>query len=409
MNPAVMNYLQSQQQTQDAQAPQEQAPFNPFDAGIAKAISSAQESLGMTEKQQDKSLRRSMLTFADSIAQQPKQRGFFNNFGSVARALSPALREYDQSEDQALQQNNALANQILAHRNVEENKHHQLGHQAWGRQHAENQLEEQKRYHNMSMDLHRQKLANGQRQAANMDIASQSNIELDRIAPLIRTDSAFDRVGNETKSGAAFYNDVQAIQTKTEALKAAMEDAGIDYNNPLAFKKAIRGISGVFSSFTKDPKLREVAKLYEDLTAANKRAMQTAEKALSGKSLTDFTVKYGDNEGLFPNLAKDNYDVYEKKMESLLHDAQSGYEAAELSMQTGRHVNKRNYDQVKNYYTASQIPQGQVDQEEIPQQVDQQNNDFVIMQNSSGKRFKIPANNVEKAIEDTEEPLTLVQ
>lgn len=380
MNPAVMNYLQSQQQQQpNNQVQQGQTDFNPFDAGIARAISSARESLGMTEKQQDKAMRSSLLTFADNIAQQPRQRGFFKNFGSAARALSPAIRDYDQSEDQALQQNNNLANQILAYKGAEEKKQgqlenqnwgrqNQLENQAWNRQHAENQLAEQRRHHDVQAGYNERAFDYKNRKYG-------EDSALDKIAPLIRTDSAFDRVGNETKSAAAFYNEVQDIQAKTEQLKAAMKDAGIDYTNPLAFKKAIRDATNIFSSFTKDPKLRTIAKLYDDLTASNKRAMQTAEKALTGKSLTDFTVKYGDNENLFPSLAKDNYDVYEKKMESLLHDAKAGYEASELAMQTGRHVNKRNYDQVRNHYMASDVPQDATGQRDVPTNIEQNTGD----------------------------------
>ncbi len=160
MNPALMNYLQSQQSNQPEQTGQ--APFNPFDAGIRRAISSAQESLGMTDKQQDKALRRSILTFANHNAQQPKERGFFNNFASAAKSMSPAIMDYDQSEDQALAENQNMANQILAYKAAEEAKQAGAEEQAWRRQHAENQLGEQKRYHNMMGDFQRQKLGQHQ-------------------------------------------------------------------------------------------------------------------------------------------------------------------------------------------------------------------------------------------------------
>jgi len=153
MNPAVLNYLQSQQQPNQMnmeQAPQQQAPYNPFDSGISKAISSARESLGMTDKQQEKALRRSMLTFGDNIAQQPKQKGFWNNFGSVGRALSPAIMAHDDAEDTALTQNNALANQMLAYQAAEQNRQSQEEEKAWRRQHAEAQLGEQRRAHDMA-------------------------------------------------------------------------------------------------------------------------------------------------------------------------------------------------------------------------------------------------------------------
>jgi hypothetical protein len=153
MNPAVLNYLQSQQQPNQMnmeQAPQQQAPYNPFDSGISKAISSARESLGMTDKQQEKALRRSMLTFGDNIAQQPKQKGFWNNFGSVGRALSPAIMAHDDAEDTALTQNNALANQILAYQAAEQKRQADAEQQAWERQHKEAILGETRRAHDMA-------------------------------------------------------------------------------------------------------------------------------------------------------------------------------------------------------------------------------------------------------------------
>lgn len=157
MNPAVLNYLQSQQGQPQGEAQSspmqqnqgQQAPYNPFDSGIRSAIESAKQSLGMTEKQQDKALRRSVLTFADNIAQQPKQRGFFNNFGSAARALSPAIQAHDQAEDEALTQNNAMANQILAYKAAEEKKIADAEYNDWYKKHAEAQLGEQKRSHNL--------------------------------------------------------------------------------------------------------------------------------------------------------------------------------------------------------------------------------------------------------------------
>ena len=80
---------------------------------IQKAIESARESLGMTQKQQDNALRNSMLAFANNMSQQPKERGFFNNFASIGKALNPALVQYGTDENAAIDQNNKLANQIL--------------------------------------------------------------------------------------------------------------------------------------------------------------------------------------------------------------------------------------------------------------------------------------------------------
>lgn len=168
MDPAVLNYLQSQQNNQQQTQPQEQpqgmqqqnmgqAPYNPFDVGISKAIESARQSLGLTQKQQDKALRSSMLTFGNNIAQQPKQRGFFNNFASVGRALSPAIATHDQEEEAGLQENNALANQILKYQGAEQDRQEQAEHRDWQRQHAEAGLAETRRAHNLMDNFRRER------------------------------------------------------------------------------------------------------------------------------------------------------------------------------------------------------------------------------------------------------------
>lgn len=169
MDPAILNYLQAQNSQsqgtpdnqmqgmgQSASAPQ--GNYNPFDTGISRAIESARASLGMTQKQQDKALRSSMLAFANNMSQQPKERGFFNNFASVGRALSPALSTYDQEETAALNENNALANQILQYQAQEQQRRALEEQRAWQRQHSEAQLGELKRYHDLMGDLKKQTL-----------------------------------------------------------------------------------------------------------------------------------------------------------------------------------------------------------------------------------------------------------
>jgi len=159
MNPAILNYLQAQN-SQSQEAPDNQMQglgqpvpnqqnYNPFDTGISKAIESARASLGMTQKQQDKALRSSMLAFANNMSQQPRERGFFNNFASVGRAMSPALTTYNQEETSALNENNTLANQILKYQGQEEDRRALEEQRAWQRQHSEAQLEEQRRHHNL--------------------------------------------------------------------------------------------------------------------------------------------------------------------------------------------------------------------------------------------------------------------
>ena len=75
--------------------------------------------------------------------------------------------------------------------------------------------------------------------------------------------------------------------------------------------------------------------------------MQTAEKALKDGALTNFTVKYGDNNKLYPSFGSESYDEYERKLTTMLHDASTSYEASSLALQTGRHIDKHNYPLIK--------------------------------------------------------------
>ena len=161
MNPALLNYLQANQQNQDqigllgnvteGQLPNQQISndSNPFDSGIRRAIETARESLGMTEKQQDKALRRGLLNFAANISQTPKQKGFFANFGAASRAAIPAMLEYDQAEANYEADNNALANQILSYQDRQREALSKSEEQAWRHKMAEDNLSEVKRYHDL--------------------------------------------------------------------------------------------------------------------------------------------------------------------------------------------------------------------------------------------------------------------
>lgn len=125
--------------------------YNPFDEGIAKAITSSRANMGMTQDQEHAALRNSMLAMANSLRQNPLQRkgSVIDNFRTGINALAPAIATYDQTENASLAQNNALAQQILAHKERQEQVTVQEEERLWHRQHAENQLAENKRHHNL--------------------------------------------------------------------------------------------------------------------------------------------------------------------------------------------------------------------------------------------------------------------
>ena len=125
--------------------------YNPFDEGIAKAISSSRANMGMTQDQEHAALRNGMLAMANSLRQNPLQRkgSVIDNFRTGINALGPAIATYDQTENASLAQNNTLAQQILAHKEREQQAKAQEEERLWHRQHSENQFAENKRHNNL--------------------------------------------------------------------------------------------------------------------------------------------------------------------------------------------------------------------------------------------------------------------
>ena len=65
---------------------QVQTPFarrNPFDEGIAKAISSTRSNLGMSRDQEHRAINNALLALGNGLAGEPVQRGFKNNLDTV--------------------------------------------------------------------------------------------------------------------------------------------------------------------------------------------------------------------------------------------------------------------------------------------------------------------------------------
>ena len=299
---------------------------NPFDEGIAKAIASSRSNLGMSRDQEHRAINNALLALGNGLEKEPIQRGFKNNLGVIGRAMNPALSAYNTREDEAFKKNEQLANQILQHQRAQEALEAAKEEKAWHRKFQERQLEETKRAHNL-LDNFRQKELRYKKNKHGSDS------ELDRLAPKIRTDSAFDKVGLQARKSAEFYEEVKEMEHKYKDLKETMTKAGIDTSNPFVFNKALRNASGFLSSFTKDPTQREIAAKYADLLASNKRVMQTAEKALKDGALTNFTVKYGDDNKLYPSFGSEPYDEYERKLKTMLNDANTGYEASKSDVE----------------------------------------------------------------------------
>ena len=394
MNPAILNYLQQQNQTQDnnqmpttgqsmqGAMPQQQAPYNPFDIGISRAIDSARQSLGMTDKQQDKALRRSLLTFADNMSQQPKQRGFLNNFGSVSRALSPAIGAYDTAEEEALKGNNELANQILAYKAAEEAKQAQTEDRAWRRQHAESQLGEQRRYHDMMNSYNQQRLK-GEQQG-----------EASQFGPGFTPIENKAEVTAYAKDKKALGSTMKELNELEEKYKKFRKDYEGNYIDPMsAFSNIANPTKDFFGKFANNKQYRQESADRQTLNSQLNKFVVSSERALKGGGVMGpRLIQMFKEQGIYPSLDSDTPEVFESKLKMLKDEIGNSYNASNLSLQYGVRLDPSSVGEFQNYLNPQQET-GEPMQGSI-------NNGLVIMQDANGMQYQIPANEANDALND---------
>jgi hypothetical protein len=390
MNPALLNYLQAQNsQSQGApdnqmqgmgQPVPNQQNYNPFDTGISKAIESARASLGMTQKQQDKALRSSILAFANNMSQQPRERGFFNNFASVGRAMSPALTTYDQEETAALNENNALANQILKYQAQEEDRRALEEQRAWQRQHSEAQLGESKRYHDL--------MAQKNNPAMNVNIGGLG----ENFIPI---GSKSERLlyTKDKKASGEILQELSSIKKDYDKFRETAKDDLIDPMTPYGIGTAANSAKDLFGYFSKDKNLRNETSQRKALEAKLGKFAVELERKIKGGVLSEGMVKRFENKGLLPSLS-DPADVFEEKLNNLTQEMNERYKASEASLRYGVHISP---------YDLQQLEQGTKGVGEEATGAPESNNieDYVLMRDPiTGKTGNVHKDWVQDAIDN---------
>ena len=403
MNPAILNYWQSQQQigdqmqllnnnAQSADNAQMSVGANPFDAGIQRAISTARDSLGMTEKQQDRALRRSLLNFASNIAQTPKRKGFFNNFGDISRAALPAISEYDNAEAEAEMANNALANQILNYQKGlrgEAFEREKFNSQAKFQQ---DQLAETKRYHDLMNDFNKAKL-----EAKNQSVVSPLG---DNFAP-IESKTERTNYSKLKQSTGEVLGDLGKIKQQFENLQELTKDDLINPMNPYVGSYANQA-KDLLSYFNKDSD--DVNKKAEREKSIKRKAFEAEvnkfqvefERKLKGGVLGKGIIEIFDKKKMLPSVG-DAPDVFKQKLEDLNEMISNRYEAADNSLRYNTHISPYDMDNLKRQKSFGQNK---------PQT---EESSTVLMQDNLGNKYNVPKADVESALNDPTEPLTLVE
>lgn len=310
--------LQTMQPSRQSSA----APSNPFDRGIRYAVESARESLGMTQKQQDKAMRSSMLAFANNMAQQPKKRGFWNNVGSVGQALAPAVGAYDMEENNALAENNNMANQILSHQAAEQDRQAQEEERAWRRQYAEDQLGEQRRQHNLMDNFRRDKAQ--EKEGSNI-------IEIEG-RPFRKLDKIEQRQANKLKSNTS--NNALALKDIKESFENLKK---LTANNTFApiggLSVATNKAKDFFGRFAANKELRE------ETAARNNFESQLGKLTTSLEAIKAGGGKLG--QGMYDRLkpffpsTDDDLPTLEAKLQQINGEANKYNQAAQISSKYG--------------------------------------------------------------------------
>jgi len=392
MNPAILNYLQAQNsQSQGApdnqmqgvgQSAPSQGNYNPFDTGISKAIESARASLGMTQKQQDKALRSSMLAFANNMSGQPREKGFFNNFASVGRAMSPALTTYDQEETAALNENNTLANQILKYQAQEEDRRALEEQRAWQRQHSEAQLGESRRYHDL--------MAQKNNPAMNVNIGGLG----ENFIPIASKTERSLYTKDKKALGTALH-DLEEVEEKYKAFRKKYKDNVVDSMSP--YGKIANPVKDLFGKIADAKTLRKETADRKDLSGQLSAFQIKAENSLrGGGTLGPKLVQLFNEMSIYPKLEDDTPEDFEKKIARLKKELTTNYNAANSSLQYNVHIDPyqlSSLEQGTQGQVEGIVPDSTLDTDEP---VSNDPEDYVFMRDLNGKEWEVPINQVSR-------------
>ena len=346
--------------------------YNPFDLGISKAIEQSRQNFGMTRNQQHGAINNAVLNFGNAIAKEPIVSGFKNNLGVFGRAMNPALQGYNQSEDTAIKENNALANQILAHRRAEENARRQDEERDYKRDFAEKQFGALEQYRQAKLMQDQAKLAkeygynpdlpegtlpiaNGQERALYIKDRKALGTILKEFEEL---ENSYDNFRNDTK----------------ENVFDPLSPSGRIANNA----------KGVLGRFAGIKSLREEEAQRKGLQARLNKFVTTSERALKGGGVLGPTIiKMFKEQGIYPDIDIDSPETIAEKLKSIKDELKHNYKAADMSLQYNAHINPYEVDNYNNNQNAVEAPTGG----EVVEMVDQ-----------SGEVYMIPQSEVEDAL-----------
>ena len=288
-NPYLINAMQQQQQGQQLNQPMEepmqrqrppqqampQERYNPFAKGIRAAIESARTSMAMSEPQQQRAIGQGLDAWRNVAAQQPRQRGFLNNLGSIISGMNAGMQGYHTAEAAAQTENQAMAEKLLAYEAQEQARRAKEEDRAWNRDFHERQFGEQVRNNNL-LNQFRSNTLNGQSKTEikyEHDLAHQTALEEDFDKQLIIADKRLAKLEEEEKKG---INKEDASQGLTISLLSKF--IPMDLRNPVhaeidSLGAMIKKKMAKVYDITNDKPYNEIPSISSKINIANNRAI----------------------------------------------------------------------------------------------------------------------------------------
>ncbi len=392
---AYLNHLQNAPQSvnmtggssETLLVPPNSSTEEPFSSGIRSAIHAAKTSLDMTDKQRNKALRRSLLTFGQNMTRVPRQKGFGQNAGTVARALLPAIAEYDTAEAET-EAANAAALERKTQRDEQARRYREsLALRLSQRDLAERRFEEEKRMHDFQMQQSKPQESENISPLSDQFAPIESKIE--------RT--AYSKVKQST---GEVLGDLNKIKSRFQDLIKLTEDDVISPMNPYvgSYANSVKDMLTYVGYGGKNERKKSVKRRAFEAEVDKFRV--EFERKLKGGVLGKGIIEYFDQKNLMPSM-QDAPDVFEAKVADLEEMISNRFEAADQSLRHNLHISP--YD-LSNLQEGSHAMKGVMPEARPEMSTEEDELTTVLMQNGAGQVFRVPSNMIQKALHDEEEP-----
>ena len=364
--------------------PQPQKPYNPYYDGIRSAIEETRKSLRNTDEQNDRSLRNAMFAYTDNLRQIKKPGGLNKNWNSVLRALSPAVKAYDEQDIVNETANQMLADKIMAYKN---NEQKQL------MDYYQKTLAAQEKQQRRQEDLaHRAFMENIALQ--NLDLRSQkqssensTNIDYlkNYLGQDVNTANLIPIEGKQERNKLVidkkgFGSTLNKLEDVEKLFKEFRESTKDDIFDPLSTTgRYVKEGESLIGRIANKKKLKDEEAKREKIRSQLGQLVAHAERTLKGGVLGPKVIEMFEKRGLFPNYDKDSAEVIEEKLSEMKKHLTDEYEAAGASLLSGYNIDPYELARLK----------GKSD-----------NNKVLMVDPETGEEDYIPQNRVQEALAD---------